>query len=38
LRLHPGLTVSTYLSRHPAAEFETGRMWANALHKAGLPE
>ena len=38
LRLHPGLTVSSYLSRHPAAEFETGRIWANALRKAGLPK
>ena len=38
LRLHPGLTVSNYLSRHPAAEFETGRIWANALRKAGLPK
>lgn len=38
LRLQPGLTVSTYLSSHPAAEFETGRMWADALRTAGLPK
>jgi adenylate cyclase len=37
LALHPGLTVSSYLTHHPAAEFETGRIWANALRAAGLP-
>ncbi|HEX4893353.1 MAG TPA: BTAD domain-containing putative transcriptional regulator [Hyphomicrobiaceae bacterium] len=38
LRVQPDLTVSSYLDRHPATEFETGRTWASALRKAGLPE
>jgi DNA-binding SARP family transcriptional activator/TolB-like protein len=38
LKLDPTLTVGKYLSRHPAAEFSTGRLWADALGKAGLPK
>jgi adenylate cyclase len=37
-RVQPGLTVSSYLDRHPATQFEVGRTWASALRKAGLPE
>jgi class 3 adenylate cyclase/tetratricopeptide (TPR) repeat protein len=36
-RLDPSLTVSGYLARSPAAQYETGRVWAKALHRAGLP-
>ena len=38
LQVDPTLTVSKYLSRHPAAEFSTGRLWAEALGQAGLPK
>jgi len=37
LRLEPTLTVSKYLSRHPAAELATGKLWAETLGAAGLP-
>lgn len=38
LRLEPGLTIKSYLQNHPAADFETGRTWADALRRAGVPE
>lgn len=39
LREHEaGLTVRSYLARSPAAAFETGRSWAEALRRAGLPD
>jgi adenylate cyclase len=38
LRLDPTLTVGKYLSRHPAAEFSTGQLWAKTLGEAGLPK
>ena len=38
LHLDPTLTVSKYLSRHPAAEFATGQLWAETLGNAGLPK
>jgi adenylate cyclase len=37
LALEPELTVDRYLQRTPAAEFETGREWSNALQQAGVP-
>lgn len=37
LRLDPSLTVSGYLARSPARNFETGMIWAEALRKAELP-
>jgi class 3 adenylate cyclase/TolB-like protein/tetratricopeptide (TPR) repeat protein len=37
LQMEPTLTISRYLDRSPAAAFETGRDWADALHHAGLP-
>ncbi|MBM7068426.1 tetratricopeptide repeat protein [Actibacterium sp. 188UL27-1] len=37
LRAEPTLTVSSYLSQHPAAFFESGRSWAIALKEAGIP-
>lgn len=37
LRLDPKLTVGSYLSRHPAADYSTGKLWAETLGHAGLP-
>lgn len=36
-KLDPSLTVSGYLARSPAAQYETGRVWSQALQRAGLP-
>ena len=36
-KLDPSLTVSGYLARSPARNFETGSIWAEALRKAELP-
>lgn len=33
-----GLTVRSYLARTPAAAYETGHTWADALRRAGLPD
>ena len=38
MKLEPNLTVSGYLSRHPAASFWTGKTWAQALRLAGVPD
>jgi adenylate cyclase len=38
MKLEPKLTVRTYLSRHPAASFWTGKTWAEALRRAGVPD
>jgi DNA-binding SARP family transcriptional activator/TolB-like protein len=38
LRLEPNLTIKSYLSRHPAASFWTGKAWAEALRSAGVPD
>ena len=35
--LDPALTVSGYLARSPARNFETSRVWAEALRRAELP-
>lgn len=37
LRAEPGFTVRSYLKQHPAADFEIGRDWADALRQAGIP-
>ena len=37
IRLQPSLTVEGYLKDHPAAAFATGREWAEALRKSGIP-
>ncbi|WP_282604465.1 hypothetical protein [Pelagibius sp. Alg239-R121] len=37
VRLQPSLTVEGYLKDHPAALFATGREWAEALRKSGVP-
>jgi adenylate cyclase len=36
-KLDPSLTVSGYLARSPARNFETSRIWAEALRRAALP-
>ena len=38
MRLEPNLTIRSYLSRHPAASFWTGKAWADALRIAGVPD
>lgn len=38
LQQDPTMTVSKYLARHPAAEFSSGRLWAEALGNAGMPK
>jgi len=35
--LDPSLTVSRYLARSPARDFETSAIWAEALRRAELP-
>ena len=37
LRLEPGLTIKSYLRNHPAADYPTGRIWADALRRSGVP-
>ena len=36
-KLDPSLTVSGYLARSPARNFETGAIWSEALRRADLP-
>ena len=36
-KLDPSLTVRSYLARSPAAQYETGSVWSQALRRAGLP-
>ena len=38
MRVEPTLSVENYLKRHPAADYETGRIWAEALGNAGVPK
>jgi TolB-like protein len=38
LEREPNLTIGTYLHKHPAARFQTGKDWAKALKGAGVPE
>jgi len=38
LRLEPDLTASKYLKRNPSGAFPTGKVWAEALVTAGLPQ
>lgn len=37
LKLEPKLTINGYLKRSPAAAYDTGREWADALRAAGVP-
>jgi TolB-like protein/Tfp pilus assembly protein PilF len=38
LKIEPTLTVASYLELHPAADYETGKAWAEALGAAGVPK
>jgi adenylate cyclase len=38
LTLEPGLTIERYLARSPAAPFDTGKNWSEALRQAGVPD
>jgi len=38
LQIQPGLTVRGYLESNPSGQFETGKVWAEALRRAGVPE
>lgn len=37
LEREPTLTVTRYLERSPSGDYETGRIWSNALRQAGVP-
>jgi adenylate cyclase len=38
LKLEPTLTIRKYLERTPSSEYETGKIWSNALRDAGVPQ
>jgi tetratricopeptide (TPR) repeat protein len=38
MRLDPTLTASSYLERSPSGAYETGKIWSDALRRAGVPE
>jgi hypothetical protein len=38
LKIEPTLTAARYRNRHPAGEHPTGKLWAEALGKAGVPK
>ncbi|MEH6631750.1 MAG: hypothetical protein V7776_13020 [Halopseudomonas aestusnigri] len=38
LILEPNLTINGWLDTHPAASFQSGRDWAEALRASGVPE
>jgi adenylate cyclase len=38
LKLQPSLTVSGWLKGSPAAGYEIGRLAADVMRKAGIPE
>jgi len=38
MKIEPTLSVENYLRRHPAADYGTGKMWAEALGNAGVPK
>ncbi|MBL8383127.1 MAG: hypothetical protein JNM90_08645 [Burkholderiales bacterium] len=37
-RREPRASVADYRANHPTARYETGRIWSDALRRAGLPE
>jgi adenylate cyclase len=37
LKLEPSFTVEKFIARSPSSNFETGRIWSQALISAGLP-
>ena len=38
LSVEPSFTVSRFVARSPSTGYETGRIWAQTLHAAGVPE
>jgi class 3 adenylate cyclase/TolB-like protein len=38
LALEPGLTVKAYQERSPSSSFATGKVWSDALRRAGVPD
>lgn len=38
MKVEPTLTVANYLALHPVADYETGKIWAEALGNAGVPQ
>jgi adenylate cyclase len=38
MKIEPTLTISSYVQRHPASDYETGKIWAGALGSAGVPQ
>ncbi|SPJ28983.1 Transcriptional activator CadC [Falsiruegeria mediterranea M17] len=38
MRLQPGLRVTSWLKSSPSADFRTGRLFAQALREAGVPD
>jgi len=38
MQIHPELTVSNYLKRHPSGAYSVGQRWARILRAAGVPE
>jgi hypothetical protein len=38
LALEPTLTVSGYLRHHPSGAFPVGKIWAESLRAAGVPD
>lgn len=38
LTVEPSFTVSRFVARSPSTGFETGRIWAQTLREAGVPE
>ena len=38
LRLEPSLTITGWRKRSPSSEFDTGKLWAEVMLKAGVPE
>ncbi|WP_165759722.1 winged helix-turn-helix domain-containing tetratricopeptide repeat protein [Falsiruegeria litorea] len=38
MRLQPGLRVNSWLKSSPSADFRTGRLFAQALREAGVPD
>jgi TolB-like protein/class 3 adenylate cyclase/tetratricopeptide (TPR) repeat protein len=38
LKLDPALTVRRYLETNPSGAYDTGKVWSEALRRAGLPD
>jgi len=38
MKLEPDLTIRGYLEQNPSGAYETGKIWSDALRRAGVPE